>query len=62
MVLTATRDLQPWITDAKANYIWDLRQHKTSCNKWDGNAKELWDEATKLCNSMSAGEIQNGKV
>ncbi len=56
------RDLRPWITNTEADYFWDLRRHEMSCNKWDGNTKELQDEATKLCDSMSVGAIQNGEV
>ena len=61
-MLTTTRDLRPRITDTEADYFRDLRRHETSCNKWDGNAKELRYEATKLCDSMSVGAIQNGEV
>ena len=61
-VLTATRELQPTVTDAEVAYFKDLKRYETSCNKWEGTVDQLEKDITKSCDAMSAGAIENGDV
>eukprot|EP00970_Alexandrium_tamarense_P008184 scaffold1559_cov193-Alexandrium_tamarense.AAC.1 len=61
-VLTASRDLQPQITDAEASYFKDLQRYETNCNKWDESVKQMQKDASTSCDAMSAGAIESGDV
>lgn len=61
-ILTATRDLRPQITNAEAVYFKELERYEMSCNKWDEQVKQITNEASASCKSMSSDAIESGEV